>query len=72
MLDLTEQMSPVSAIAPYDEFARTTADGRTLWIAPGDSFDGMIQCAKWLAYVDVLGYSARFLSMNSRSGAKCF
>ena len=29
----------------------TTADGRTLWVTHGDYFDGVIQCAKWLAYV---------------------
>ena len=29
----------------------TTADGRSLWITHGDYFDGVIQCAKWLAYV---------------------
>ena len=28
-----------------------TADGRRLWITHGDLFDGVIQCAKWLAYV---------------------
>ncbi len=27
----------------------TTADGRRLWITHGDYFDGVIQCAKWLA-----------------------
>jgi UDP-2,3-diacylglucosamine pyrophosphatase LpxH len=28
-----------------------TADGRRLWVTHGDYFDGVIQCAKWLAYV---------------------
>ena len=28
-----------------------TADGRTLWVVHGDYFDGIIQCAKWLAYL---------------------
>jgi UDP-2,3-diacylglucosamine pyrophosphatase LpxH len=28
-----------------------TADGRSLWITHGDHFDGVIQCAKWLAYL---------------------
>lgn len=27
----------------------TTCDGRRLWITHGDYFDGVIQCAKWLA-----------------------
>jgi len=34
----------------------TTADGRTLWITHGDLFDGVIQCAKWLAYVGDIAY----------------
>ncbi|WP_309624739.1 UDP-2,3-diacylglucosamine diphosphatase [Methylibium sp.] len=29
----------------------TTADGRRLWVTHGDHFDGVIQCAKWLAHV---------------------
>ena len=29
----------------------TTTDGRTLWITHGDHFDGVVQCARWLAYV---------------------
>lgn len=33
------------------EAVHVTADGRQLWILHGDDFDGVIQCAKWLAYV---------------------
>ena len=33
-----------------------TADGRQLWITHGDLFDGVIQCAKWLAYVGDYAY----------------
>ena len=29
----------------------TTAQGMSLWVTHGDYFDGVIQCAKWLAYV---------------------
>jgi hypothetical protein len=29
----------------------TTADGRRLWVTHGDYFDGVIQCAKWLAFL---------------------
>ena len=29
----------------------TTADGRNLWVTHGDYFDGVIQCAKWLAFL---------------------
>lgn len=34
-----------------DEAVHTTADGRRLWVTHGDHFDGVIQCAKWLAYM---------------------
>lgn len=34
-----------------DEAVHTTADGRRLWVTHGDLYDGVIQCAKWLAYV---------------------
>jgi len=34
-----------------DEWIHETADGRKLWIIHGDLFDGVIQCAKWLAHV---------------------
>ncbi len=34
-----------------DEWIHTTADGRKLWITHGDLFDGVVQCAKWLAVV---------------------
>ncbi len=34
-----------------EEWIHTTADGRRLWITHGDLFDGVVQCARWLAYV---------------------
>ena len=34
-----------------EDAVHTTADGRSLWITHGDYFDGVIQCAKWLAYL---------------------
>ena len=34
-----------------DEAVHTTADGRRLWVIHGDHFDGVIQYAKWLAYL---------------------
>lgn len=34
-----------------EEWVHETADGRKLWILHGDLFDGVIQCAKWLAHV---------------------
>ncbi|RYZ13343.1 MAG: UDP-2,3-diacylglucosamine diphosphatase [Comamonadaceae bacterium] len=34
-----------------EEWLHETADGRQLWVIHGDLFDGVIQCAKWLAHV---------------------
>ena len=34
-----------------EEWIHDTADGRRLWITHGDLFDGVIQCAAWLAHV---------------------
>jgi UDP-2,3-diacylglucosamine pyrophosphatase LpxH len=34
-----------------DEWVHATADGRRLWVTHGDLFDGVIQCARWLALV---------------------
>ena len=33
------------------EAVHTTADGRRLWVVHGDLYDGVIQYAKWLAYL---------------------
>ncbi|CAN5554019.1 UDP-2,3-diacylglucosamine diphosphatase [soil metagenome] len=33
-----------------NDWVHLTADGRRLWITHGDLFDGVVQCAKWLAY----------------------
>ena len=34
-----------------EEWIHVTADGRRLWVTHGDLFDGVVQCAKWLAHV---------------------
>ena len=34
-----------------EDWIHVTADGRRLWITHGDLFDGVVQCAKWLAHV---------------------
>ena len=34
-----------------DDAVHVTADGKRLWVTHGDRFDGVIQCAKWLAYL---------------------
>jgi len=39
-----------------EDALHTLADGRRLWITHGDHFDGVIQCAKWLAYVGDSAY----------------
>jgi len=33
------------------DWIHETADGRRLWVTHGDLFDGVVQCAKWLALV---------------------
>jgi UDP-2,3-diacylglucosamine pyrophosphatase LpxH len=38
-------------IEVLEETVHTTADGLQLWVTHGDYFDGVIQCAKWLAYL---------------------
>jgi UDP-2,3-diacylglucosamine pyrophosphatase LpxH len=38
-------------IEVVEDAIHTTADGLSLWITHGDYFDGVIQCAKWLAYL---------------------
>jgi len=39
-----------------EDCVHVTADGRKLWVTHGDLFDGVIQCAKWLAYVGDTAY----------------
>jgi UDP-2,3-diacylglucosamine pyrophosphatase LpxH len=39
-----------------DECMHELADGRRLWVTHGDLFDGVIQCAKWLAYLGDTAY----------------
>ena len=40
-----------------EEVIHTTVDGRKLWVTHGDQFDGVMQYAKWLAYVGDNMYS---------------
>ena len=46
-----------------DEAIHTTADGRALWITHGDLFDGVIQYARWLAYLGDTAYEC-LLKLN--------
>jgi len=39
-----------------EECIHVTADGRRLWVTHGDLFDGVIQCARWLAYTGDVAY----------------
>jgi len=34
-----------------DEAVHVAADGKQLWVIHGDCFDGIVQCARWLAYL---------------------
>ncbi len=45
------------------EAVHTTVDGKRLWITHGDLFDGVIQHAKWLAYLGDSAYTF-VLSLN--------
>jgi UDP-2,3-diacylglucosamine pyrophosphatase LpxH len=38
-------------IEVVEDWIHETADGRLLWVTHGDLFDGVVQCAKWLAHV---------------------
>jgi len=38
-------------IVVQEDAVHTTADGKSMWVTHGDQFDGVIQCAKWLAYL---------------------
>jgi UDP-2,3-diacylglucosamine pyrophosphatase LpxH len=57
-----------------EEHIHETADGRKLWVTHGDLFDGVIQCAKWLAYVGDWAYeltlriNRHFNSLRARLG----
>ena len=54
-----------------EDWIHRTADGRRLWITHGDLFDGVVQCAKWLAYLgdSLYGVALRLnRSLNSLRG----
>jgi UDP-2,3-diacylglucosamine pyrophosphatase LpxH len=61
-------------IEVHKDTVHTTADGRKLWITHGDYFDGVIQCAKWLAYLGDNAYeltlrlNRHFNSLRARLG----
>jgi len=61
-------------IEVVDDWLHITADGRRLWVTHGDLFDGVIQCARWLAYVGdrlydfILRVNRHFNSMRARLG----
>ncbi len=48
-----------------EDAVHQTADGRLLWVTHGDHFDGVIQCAKWLAYAGDWAYETT-LRVNRR------
>jgi UDP-2,3-diacylglucosamine pyrophosphatase LpxH len=57
-----------------NEAVHTLVDGRRLWVVHGDYFDGVIQYAKWLAYVGdhlyefILRVNRHFNSLRARMG----
>jgi UDP-2,3-diacylglucosamine pyrophosphatase LpxH len=47
-----------------EDAIHTLADGRKLWVTHGDHFDGVVQCARWLAYLGDSAYEFT-LRMNT-------
>jgi UDP-2,3-diacylglucosamine pyrophosphatase LpxH len=43
-------------IEVLDDPLHLTADGRRLWVTHGDRFDGVVQCARWLAHLGDQAY----------------
>lgn len=39
-----------------EDCVHTTVDGRRLWVTHGDLFDGVVQCARWLAVAGDIAY----------------
>ena len=39
-----------------EDAVHTLADGRRLWVTHGDLFDGVVQCARWLALMGDVAY----------------
>ncbi len=57
-----------------DEHVHTTANGKRMLVLHGDRFDGVIACAKWLAYVGdslytmILKFNQYFNAWRARAG----
>jgi UDP-2,3-diacylglucosamine pyrophosphatase LpxH len=57
-----------------DELVHTTAQGKRMLVLHGDRFDGVIACAKWLAYVGdslytmILKFNQWFNNWRARAG----
>ncbi len=57
-----------------DELVHTTADGKKMLVLHGDRFDGVIACAKWLAYVGdslytmILKFNQVYNAWRARAG----
>lgn len=49
-------MHSFGGVEVVEDCIHETADGRRLWITHGDLFDGVIQCARWLAYTGDVAY----------------
>ncbi len=63
-----------AGIQVRDELVHTTADGKRLLVLHGDRFDGVIACAKWLAYVGdglytmILKFNQHLNTWRARAG----
>lgn len=49
-------MQNFGGIEVVEEAMHRTADGRQLWVTHGDLYDGVIQCARWLALLGDRAY----------------
>jgi UDP-2,3-diacylglucosamine pyrophosphatase LpxH len=64
----------LGGIVISDEAIHTTADGRRLLVTHGDLFDGVVQCARWLAllgdalYTFTLKLNQHFNALRGRLG----
>jgi len=54
----------ITSIQLEDEVIHTTADGRQFLVLHGDKFDGVMQCARWLAKVGDVAYD-KLLALNT-------
>ena len=53
-----------------EDCVHVTADGRRLWVTHGDLFDGVVQCAPWLAHAGDAAYEFTLRANRWVNGAR--